>query len=259
MSFIFCFISFADNYIIEENIPYSSEQDPYALERCKLDIYYSPEFKDNPVVIWFHGGGLTGGEKFIPPQLMNDSLVVVAVNYRLLPKANIDDCIDDAAASVAWTVNNISEYGGSPDKIFLAGHSAGGYLLSMIGLDKKWLANYNIDPDNFKALVPYSGQVLTHFAVRDQKGLSPLQPYIDEYAPLFFARKDCPPVIIISGDRNEELFGRYEENAYFWRLLKLLGHPDVQIYELDGYNHGDMAEPAHHILKNQIHRILSNN
>ena len=251
------FITKAYDYETITNIPYSSSENEYASDRCKLDVYYSPEFKKKPVVVWFHGGGLTGGEKFIPEQLKNDSLVVVAVNYRLLPKANIEETIDDAAASVAWTFNNIEKYGGDRDKIFLAGHSAGGYLLSMIGLDKKWLEKYGINADSIAGLIPYSGQVLTHYAVREQQGITPLQPTIDDYSPLYHARKDAPPYVIISGDREAELYGRYEENAYMWRLLKLQGHPYVYLYELDGYNHGDMAEPAHHILKKHIHKILS--
>ena len=35
-----------------------------------------------------------------------------------------------------------------------------------------------------------------------------------------------------------------------------LGHPDVQIFKLDGHNHGDMVSPAHHILKQQIKRLI---
>lgn len=245
-------------YITEYNLPYrEAAANEYAAERCKLDVYYSPGMTDRPVVVWFHGGGLTGGEKFIPEELKNDSIVVVAVNYRLLPKADIAETIDDAAASVNWVFNNIERFGGSTDKIFLAGHSAGGYLISMIGLDKEWLANYGIDADNVAALFPYSGQVLTHFAVREASGLTPLDPLIDRYAPMAHARKDAPPYIIISGDREEELFGRYEENAYMWRLMKMKGHPETYIYELQGYDHGAMAEPAHHILKNHIRRILS--
>lgn len=245
----------AQEYREVNDLPYSPAKDTYAQERSKLDVYYSPELTDRPVVVWFHGGGLTGGSKFIPEELKNDSLVIVAVNYRLLPQASIDDIIDDAAAAVAWTFNNIEDYGGSPDKIFLAGHSAGGYLISMVGLDKKWLQKYGIDADRVAALVPYSGQVLTHFALREQKGISPLQPVVDEYAPMQYVRKDAPPYIIISGDRNQELYGRYEENAYMWRLFQLAGHPDVELYELDGYNHGDMAVPAHHILLSTIRRL----
>ncbi len=97
------------NYRLEENIPYRTTGDPYTLERCKLDVYYPESEKDRPVVVWFHGGGLSGGEKFIPDELKNYSMVVVAVNYRLLPKATLHDCIEDAAASVAWTFGQIEK------------------------------------------------------------------------------------------------------------------------------------------------------
>ncbi len=235
----------------------SKEAQAYAAARCKLDVYYPTQGQDCPVVVWFHGGGLTGGNKFIPAQLCEAGLVVVAVNYRLLPEASIDDCIDDAAAAVAWTFRHAAQYNGAADKIFVAGHSAGGYLANLIGLDKHWLAAYGIDADQIAALAPYSGQVITHFNVRAARGMQPTQAYIDEYAPLFHVRADAPPVIIISGDREAELYGRYEETAYFWRMLKLCGHPQVYLYELDGYDHGAMAEPAHHILKQHIRRICS--
>lgn len=262
ISFLVCgllaFKSFGADYNTATDIPYTSNSDDYSTQRCKLDVYYSPEKQDCPVVVWFHGGGLTGGNKFIPEELKNDSLVVVAANYRLMPKATIDQCIDDAAQAVAWTFNNIKDYGGSPSKIFVTGHSAGGYLGSMIGLDKRWLEKYGIDADSIAALVPYSGQVLTHFAQRNLKGISSLDPLIDEYAPMNYMRADAPPYIIISADREQELFGRYEENAYMWRMLKLKGHPQVYLYELQGFNHNDMASPGHHILKKHIHEILKN-
>lgn len=166
-----------------------------------------------------------------------------------MPDVEISDCIDDAAAAVAWTFNNIDKYGGDPAKIFVAGHSAGGYLTSMIGFEKKWLEKYGVDADSIKGLIPYSGQSITHFALRKAMGISELQPVIDRYAPMYHIRKDAPPYIIITGDREIELLGRYEESAYLWRLLKLIGHPDVRIYEIDGHDHGQMVRPAHHILK----------
>ena len=111
-------------YLQVNDIPYTESADAYARERCKLDVYYPTDQKDAPVVVWFHGGGIEGGNKHIDEQLKNSGLVVVAANYRLLPKAKIDDILDDAAAAVAWTYKNIEKYGGSHRKIFVAGHSA---------------------------------------------------------------------------------------------------------------------------------------
>jgi hypothetical protein len=59
-------------------------------------------------------------------------------------------------------------------------------------------------------------------------------------------------MLVISGDREVELFGRYEENAYFVRMLRLNGHKDVTFHEVDGFDHGDMAEPAHILLLKYI-------
>lgn len=239
------------------DIPYREAAEGYAQERCKLDVYYPTNAQDAPVVVWFHGGGIEGGNKHIDPQLKNSGLVVVAANYRLLPKAPIDVILDDAAAAVAWTYKNIAKYNGSRRKIFVAGHSAGGYLLDMIGLDKRWLAKYGVDADSLAALVPFSGQCVTHYNIRKQQGIPPLQATIDQYAPLTYVRADAPPIVIISGDRELELYGRYEEQAYFWRMLKLVGHKNVTLYEMQGYDHGAMPQPAYKILKDHIRRITA--
>lgn len=238
------------------DIAYRANADEYARERCKLDIYYPENTKDFATVVWFHGGGLSSGGKFIPGELKDRGLAVVAVNYRLLPKGTLNNCIDDAAAAVAWTFREIQKYGGDPRKIFVSGHSAGGYLTNMIGLDKKWLKAYNTDADSIAGLIPFSGHAISHFAYRQSKGMKDTQPSIDEYAPLYYVRADAPPLIIVSGDREMEMLGRYEENAYFWRMMKVAGHKKTYLYELDGYNHGDMASPAFHILRNHIKEIL---
>jgi len=239
-------------YETVKDISYTQSTDPYAQELCKLDVYYPTSQQDVPVVVWLHSGGLVKGEKHIDAELKNNKMVVIAANYRLLSNATIDDCLDDAAAAVAWAFKHCTEYGGSTRKIFVAGHSAGAYLLDMIGLDKRWLAKYGVDADSIAALFPFSGQCFTHFNVRQQQGLGPLQPSIDEYAPLSYMRPDAPPMIIISGDREKEMYGRYEEQAYFWRMLKLSGHPDVSLYEMVGYSHGEMHHPAYKVLKREI-------
>lgn len=255
---VLCCLGAQAQYQQVNDIPYAEPSaNAYAQERCKLDVYYPTEMKDAPVVVWFHGGGIEAGNKYIDEELKNSGLVVVAANYRLLPQATIDECLDDAAAAVAWTFRNIEKYNGSPRKIFVVGHSAGGYLLDMIGLEKKWLAKYGIDADSIAALVPFSGQVVTHYNIRKQQGLGPLQPTIDQYAPLSHLRADAPPMIIISADRELELYGRYEEQAYFWRMLQLVGHKDATLYEMQGYDHGAMPHPAYHVLKQHIKRLTA--
>ena len=98
--------------------------------------------KDAPVVVWFHGGGLTGGKREIPEALLKEGLIVVGVEYRLSPKVTIPEIIDDATLAVSWTFDHISQYGGSTQKIYLSGHSAGGYLIDLVGLNKSLLKKY---------------------------------------------------------------------------------------------------------------------
>ncbi len=105
-------------------------------------------------------------------------------------------------------------------------------------------------------MIPFSGQMISHFAYRKMNGIDNLQPTIDKYAPLFYVRKDAAPLILITGDRNIELFGRYEENAYMWRMMNLVGRPDTQLYEIAGHGHGAMGNPAYHILIQSINKIL---
>lgn len=246
-----CFLSIAAQEIAYRelhDIPYTASKDAYAQQRCKLDVYYPENLTDCPTVVWFHGGGLTGGNKSIPGKLKKAGMVVVAVNYRLLPKVTIDQCLSDAAEAIAWTFRETEKYGGSPKKVYISGHSAGGYLTAMMGLDKSWLATQGIDADSIAGLIPFSGQVISHFSYREMQGIGNLQPTIDRYAPLFHVRKDAPPLVLITGDRELELFGRYEENAYLWRMMKLTGHTQTYLYEIDGHGHGPMGEPAFHIL-----------
>lgn len=247
-------------YQLEENKGYrpdAATADAYAAERCVLDIYYPAQAKDFATVVWFHGGGITGGEKFIPHELKEKGLAVVAVNYRLSPKVKNPVYIDDAAAAIAWVFKHIADYGGNPDRIFVSGHSAGGYLVAMVGLDKSWLQAYGEDADRLAGIIDFSGHAVTHMTVRAERGISDKQPIVDEYAPLYHVRADAPPLVLVSGDRELELLGRYEETAYFYRMMKVVGHEQVYLYELDGFDHGAMAAPGFHILLKHI-KELSN-
>ena len=237
-------------YATERDILYRSGNDlpEAARERCRLDVYYPTGTTGFATVVWFHGGGLTSGERFIPDELRQKGIAVVAANYRLSPQVSSPTYIEDAAAAVAWAFRSIEQYGGSPKRIIVSGHSAGGYLAAMVGLDKRWLEAHDIDADRLAGIAPYSGHAITHFTVRKERGIPGTQPVVDDLAPLYHVRKDAPPILLITGDRDKELLGRYEETAYFWRMLKEAGHERAELFELEGYDHGQMAGPAHPLL-----------
>lgn len=235
------------SYKLETNIPYrvNTTNDDHIRERCVLDIYYPVQKKNFTTIVWFHGGGITGGNKHIPEEWKNKGYCIVAANYRLHPKAKHPEYIEDAAAAVDWVFKNIEKFGGSSQKIVVSGHSAGGYLASMVGLDKSWLSSHGTDANKIAALIPFSGHTITHFTIRKELGYSENQPIIDRFAPLFHVRKDAPPLYLITGGREIEMLGRYEENAYLYRMMKVAGHQKTYLYEMDGFDHGGMAIPGY--------------
>ena len=266
--FIFLLISVSLNVFSQEtqyktisNILYydnvKQNSDAYIKERCVLDIYYPVNKKDFATIVWFHGGGLTGGSKELPDGLKNKNICIIGVNYRLSPKVQAPAYIEDAAAAIAWAFKNIEKYGGDPSKIFVSGHSAGGYLACMVGLDKKYLAVHSIDANQIAGLIPLSAQTITHFNIREQRGIKNTQPVVDEFAPLYHVRPDAPPTLLITGDRELEMLGRYEENAYLSRMMKVAGHKETRLLELDGYDHG-MVYPALPLVLKEVERVLKN-
>lgn len=248
-----------ETYKTVKDISYipAGETDGYRKERCKLDVYYPVGKKGFPTIVWFHGGGLEGGGKLVPEMFMNQGFAVVAVNYRLSPKAQNPAYTEDAAAAVAWAYKHIEEYGGSPRRVFVTGHSAGGYLTLMVGLDKSYLQEYGVDADSIAAYLPISGQTVTHFTIRKERSLPEGIPVIDQYAPCNKARKDTPPFVLITGDRNLEMADRYEENALLASVLKNIGNKKVSLYELQGFDHGQVYVPGCCLVANYIRNFIA--
>lgn len=231
---------------------------PYQKEQCKLDVYHATNKPGLPTVIWFHGGGFTSGKRGFPG-LKDQELNLISASYRLSPQGEFPCFLEDAAAVTAWTIRHIAEYGGDPKKVFVSGHSAGGYLALMIGEDPKWLKPYGISNMDLAGLIPVSAQVTTHFQVKKLRGDTgeALRPLIDEYAPLYFASKNLPPICLITGDRKIEYKSRVEENDLFYISLKNLGHPSVEFHEMPGFDHGTVPKAAFPLMGPYIRKILS--
>ncbi len=248
----------AEDYTTVKNVTYRTEAeanvDAYVKERCVLDVYH-PDTEGFATLVFLHGGGLVRGNKKIPEEFQGAGIAVVAPNYRLNPKVHAPVYIEDAAAAVAWVFTHIKEYGGDPDKIFVSGHSSGAYLAAMVGLDKRYLEAHGIDANRIAGLMISSSQASTFFRVKMERGIDPRQPIVDDLAPLFHARADAPPLLLMTGDRELEILGHYEENALLARVMKDMGHQDCRLLEFDGYGHG-ITIPGFPMMLKEIERVL---
>ena len=243
-------------YNFIQNVSYVSadEQDAYRKERCVLDIYYPDTDKGFATLVWFHGGGLNSGNKEILEGFRRQGFAVVSVNYRLSPKATCPSYIDDAAMAVAWTFENIEKYGGCKEQIYVSGHSAGGYLTLMVTLAKEYAAKYGFDADKIAKSYPVSGQTVTHYTIRKERGLPDGIPVIDEYAPMTHAGRGGTPLVLISGDKDLEMLARFEENEHLQALLKHFKHDSV-LYEMQGFNHNTVVTPAVALISSDIKKL----
>lgn len=242
------------------NIAYYADAsgDDYKNSQCRLDVRYPTAVTGFPTVIWFHGGGLTGGRRgFV--DIEEKSIAVVSVSYRLSPKAEHPAYLEDAAAATAWVFANIAAYGGDTNKIFISGHSAGGWLAAMVGMDPRWLAPHGISNRALAGIAPVSAQVTAHFHVKKLLGDTGPQyrPLIDEWAPLYHCAPDLPPVCLITGDRNIEFPCRVEENELLAVSLRAVEHPRVEFYEMGGLDHVTVVQGGRILIRKFVKSIAA--
>ena len=233
--------------VVTSGVAYRSgdELSEYEQTRCKLDVYAPEDASQAPVLVWFHGGGLTGGSKdgkatvAIARSLTNEGLVVVVPNYRLSPKVEYPAYLEDAAAAVGWAYAHIAEYGGNPNRLFIGGHSAGGYLTFVVGMDPHYLADVGVPTTAIAGLIPVSGQTMTHFTVRAERGLTRYQVTADDAAPVRWVRADLPPMLVLYADH--DMVARAAENEFLVAILKGAGHQDVTGILNQDRDHGSVA------------------
>ena len=212
--------------IVTKDISYKSNAaDSYEKERCKLDVYKPKSSSAVPVLVWFHGGGIQGGSKEkevevgdIARKFTAKGIAFVAVNYRLHPKVKFPLYVEDCAASVKWAVDNADKYGFDKNKIFVGGHSAGGYLSMMISYKNNSTQKVGLDLKAIAGVIPVSGQTITHSTVRKEMGIPRTRLIVDEKAPLYHSKDMKLPMFLIAGDKDLKM--RAEESLLFYSAIK---------------------------------------
>ncbi|HEY7270524.1 MAG TPA: alpha/beta hydrolase [Dehalococcoidia bacterium] len=112
-----------------------------------LDIYAPDRGANLPVLLFAHGGSWASGDKgnvgAKAEGFTAAGYVFASTNYRLLPAA-FPAHAEDVGSAIGWLKSHAREYGGDPDRIFIAGHSSGAHLVSLIATDERYLARHGL-------------------------------------------------------------------------------------------------------------------
>ena len=212
---------------------------PYVENASQMQLLdmYLPDQDGFETVIWFHGGGIKQGSRkkpFYAESFVERGYGFVSVEYRMYPEAKFPDFIEDAAASVAYVLDKIKEYGGD-GSVYVTGESAGAYMTMLLCVDHRYLEAVGVRQEQIKAYVSDSAQQCCHFNVLRELGLDSRLERIDEHAPLYFVREDMNirPLLLLY--YSKDIVCRPEETKLMYASLKrLMPEAVVDIAELPG-------------------------
>ena len=174
------------------------------LPRQRLDVYRPPGAGRAPVVVFFYGGSWRDGQRadyrFVGDALAARGMVAVIADYRLYPEAGYPAFLRDAAMAVAWTQRHIDAHGGDPARVFVAGHSAGGYIAAMLALDGRWLGGAGSSPATLAGWIglagPYDFLPIVARDVRPVFGYPHTPP---DSQPIHHVSAQAPPGLLLPG------------------------------------------------------------
>ena len=211
-----------------------------------LDLYPAPGgASGTPVLVYLHGGywrSRTSKEfGFVARGPASKGVATVVVNYALCPEVTIDEIVRQARAALVWTYNNAPSFGGDPERIHVAGHSAGGHLTAML-LATDWEGDYGLRGDIIKGACAISG--LFDLAPFPYTFLQPsLQLTWDQVlrnSPIRRLPDEAPPLLVAYGeDEPSELRRQSEDFFAAWRDK---GLPGDLLRPLPGKNHYDVID-----------------
>ncbi|MDW8224151.1 MAG: alpha/beta hydrolase [Gemmatales bacterium] len=175
----------------------------------RLDLYVPKGAKDYPVLIFVHGGAWIFGDRNfffgmyerLGRTFARHGVGAAVISYRLSPAVKHPEHARDVARAVAWVHNHIAQYGGDPWQLALCGHSAGGHLVALVGLDTSYLQAEKVPLKAIRAIVPMSGIYQV-----PPKGLNRVfddDPQVRQNAsPIHHVRKNAPPCLLVYAERD---------------------------------------------------------
>lgn len=131
----------------------------------KLDFYPPSRLgaAAPPLVIFVHGGGwrrgskqnATGASKIV--HLRDAGYAFATIDYRLIPRASVEQQAEDLAAAIDWLIDHAGDLGFDPTRVILMGHSAGAHLSALVGTDPQYLQKVGFAPDRLRGIILLDG------------------------------------------------------------------------------------------------------
>ena len=211
----------------------------------KLDVWAPEGGADpkKPVLIFYYGGGWAHGARahygFAGKAFAAKGFVTVVADYRKVPQVRFPAFNQDGAAAIKWTRDNIAKFGGDPNRIALAGHSAGAYIAVILALDTHYLSEIGVDPKIVRAAIGLSG-AYDFIPFDSKRSINAMHawPRPEETQPIHFARTDAPPIMVVTGTEDEQVKPR---NAILLsQKLTGLGAP-VEFKAYENLSHEDVV------------------
>jgi acetyl esterase/lipase len=213
----------------------------------KLDLFLPSEAKKVPVVMWIHGGGWVWGDRWMYPQVgrrfAEAGIGFAAISYRLSPKVQHPAHAQDCARAFAWLHTHVAEHGGDPDRLFIAGQSAGGHLAALLACDPQFLKDAGVPSGALKGAIPMSGVYRIPALPADTKGLGFIFPrafgssaeVCEAASPIAHVGTLTCPMLVITETQD---FGVIRQNMELLRAAaQKAGVSDIRFMDAEQRNH----------------------
>lgn len=213
-----------------------------------LDLF--PAGDGAPLLVFIHGGywrALSKNESsFMAPCMARHGIATAAVNYTLRPHATLDEIVAEVRRALTWLYHHSATFGCDPERIFVAGSSAGGHLAGML-VSRGWHEAFGVPETIVKGGVLLSGlydlDPVQRCYANDWVGLD--ETSARRNSPLIhLPAEGCPLVLSYGGSETDEFKRQSDDYAAAWRSAGF----EADCFEISQRNHFDipleLADPT---------------
>jgi acetyl esterase/lipase len=218
------------------------------LPRHRLDIYApvsAPPSAGWPVVVFFYGGNWVSGDraeyKFMGEALASHNVLTLVADYRLYPEVSYPDFLEDCAKAMAYGFEHAKALGGDPKRVFVMGHSAGGYNAAMLALQPRWLAATGHSPKELAGWIGLAG-AYEFFPLEPGQPARPVfhhPDYPKDGQPIDAVTRDSPKAFLAAPVKDSVVSPERSTLAMAAKLRA--AGVAVELHQYDGISHALLA------------------